>query len=83
MDPAIVELKGKLKQEKYLLTALEAVMILLQKPTDWQSIRTEMKRPNILIRQLQKFEKENIPEEVIEKIGEFIEEADIDLEEVK
>ena len=83
MDSAIVELRGKQKPEKYLLTALEAVMILLQKPTDWQSIQAEMKTPNILIRQLQKFEKENIPEEVIEKIGEFIEEADIDLEEVK
>ena len=43
-------------------------MILLQKPTDWKSIQAEMKTPNLFIRQLNQFEKEKIPDEVIEEV---------------
>lgn len=50
--PENLEKRSREKPERHLLQALQATMILLQKPTDWESIAKEMKTPNLLIRQL-------------------------------
>ena len=62
---------------------MKAVMILLQKPKDWESVLQEMRKPNLLIKQLQNIDKKNIPEEVIQELDKYTNEIDPDLETIK
>ena len=43
---------------EWFVTLMEAVMTLLQKPTDWASIEAEIKNPVQLVRNLSLFDKE-------------------------
>ena len=53
LDPTVIQLKGYQKPQKWpkcLIKTLEAVMILLQKPLDLDTIQSEMKTPNLFIK---------------------------------
>ena len=82
-EKALKEIEGTDFMEKvgseppeWFLTIMEAVMTLLKKPTDWNSIEIEIKNHVQLIRNLSLFDKDNIPQEVIDKIQPFIERED-------
>ena len=61
---------------EWFVTLMEAVMTLLQKPTDWASIEAEIKNPVQLVRNLSLFDKEQIPQEAIDQIQPFLERED-------
>ena len=48
--PENIEKRSHVSPDKSLLESLKAVMILLQKPLDWESISKEMRTPNLFIR---------------------------------
>ena len=47
--PENIEKRSYTKPGKHFFQALQAVMIMLQKPTDWESISKEMKTPNLFV----------------------------------
>ena len=81
--PENIEKRSHVSPDKSLLESLKAVMILLQKPLDWESISKEMRTPNLFIRQLQSIDKRNIPEKVITELDKFTNEINPDLEDIR
>ena len=59
------------RPDKYLFIALEAVMILLEKPTDYAAMKAQMQDVDGLIKQLEQFQKNTISEEVIEELDSY------------
>ena len=65
LDLEILQKTNDPLAEKPLFKALHGVMIVLQKPKDWVSIKKEVRNPKQFIDQLKNVDKKNIPKEVI------------------
>lgn len=79
----IREIKSMHNPPKHIETTLQAVMILLGLPQDWPSIKKFLASKQFLS-SLKNFDKDNISEETLEDLDNFIEEHDLtDTEKIK
>ena len=64
---SVAEVRAYTAPPREIQTVMGAVMICLQKPTDWASIKKEMTDPKFM-EKISKFDKDNIPEKVMGRI---------------
>ena len=78
----IAEIKSFPSPPQQVAMVMEAVMVILQKNTDWPSVKKELADPQF-VKKIKEYDKDKISQSILKKIERYTKKEDFDPDKIK